>query len=156
MKNVKQPNGYERIGLSRDGNREYLSVHRLIWEAFNGRIPDGMQIDHINGIKNDNRLSNLRCVSSKENVNNPVTREYFMSGMKKRSDNEMWQVNHRESTRKSCNKPILQLDKDTGEVIREWECAADVERELELHRGHISECCNGKLKSAGGFKWEFV
>lgn len=48
-------------------------VHRIIWETFNGEIPDGMEIDHINTVRNDNRLSNLRCVSPKDNMNNPLT-----------------------------------------------------------------------------------
>jgi hypothetical protein len=41
--------------------------HRYVWEQANGKIPKGMQIHHINGIKDDNRLENLRMVSSSEN-----------------------------------------------------------------------------------------
>ena len=48
-------------------------VHRLVWETFNGVIPDGYQIDHINTIRDDNRLENLRCVTRKDNMNNPLT-----------------------------------------------------------------------------------
>lgn len=48
-------------------------VHRIIYETFVGHIPDGYQIDHINTIKTDNRLENLRCVTPKENTNNPLT-----------------------------------------------------------------------------------
>jgi len=44
-------------------------VHRLVWEAFNGKIPEGMQINHINEIKDDNRLSNLNLTTTKENMN---------------------------------------------------------------------------------------
>ena len=36
----------------------------------NGAIPDNMVIDHINGIKNDDRLENLRCVTQRENCHN--------------------------------------------------------------------------------------
>lgn len=50
--------GYRRIAIK--GN-QYLE-HRLIWMMFNGDIPDGMQIDHINRIKDDNRIENLRIV----------------------------------------------------------------------------------------------
>lgn len=49
-------------------------VHRLVFEAFNGEIADGMEIDHINTIKTDNRLVNLRLVTHQENMCNPLTR----------------------------------------------------------------------------------
>ena len=48
-------------------------VHRIIWETFNDIIPEGKCIDHINTDKEDNRLSNLRVVTHKENTNNPLT-----------------------------------------------------------------------------------
>ena len=36
-----------------------------------------MQLDHINTIRSDNRLENLRCVTQKENSNNPLTRKHI-------------------------------------------------------------------------------
>ena len=45
-----------------------ISVHRLVWEAVHGPIPIGMQINHINGIKKDNRIINLELVTGSENV----------------------------------------------------------------------------------------
>lgn len=58
--------GYLRIRYN--GKVEY--VHRLMWQHFNGPIPSGMHIDHINGNKSDNRLENLRLVTPFENVQN--------------------------------------------------------------------------------------
>ena len=43
------------------------SLHRLIWEAFVGLIPAGYQIDHIDGWKTNNDISNLRLVTAKGN-----------------------------------------------------------------------------------------
>lgn len=45
-------------------------AHRIIWEMFNGPIPDGFKIDHINGVKDDNRLDNLRLVTDSLNNRN--------------------------------------------------------------------------------------
>ena len=58
--------GYIRITYKR---REY-SCHRIIWEIFNGPIPDKMEIDHINGIRNDNSILNLRLATKSQNTQN--------------------------------------------------------------------------------------
>lgn len=54
-----------------------VSVHRLVYETFVGEIPKGMNIDHLNTIRDDNRLENLRLCSQKENCNNPLTRKHY-------------------------------------------------------------------------------
>jgi hypothetical protein len=46
---------------------KYALVHRLVAEAFIGPIPDGMQVNHKNGIRSDNRVENLEIVSASEN-----------------------------------------------------------------------------------------
>lgn len=56
---------------------------RLIYEAFNGKIPEGLEIDHIDGDPRNNKLENLRAVTHKENMNNPVTKAR-MKGHKRR------------------------------------------------------------------------
>lgn len=69
----KDKSGYVRHFLTRNGKSIRVLVHRLVWETFKSDIPENFVIDHINAIKDDNRLENLRCVSQKENVNNPIT-----------------------------------------------------------------------------------
>ena len=55
-----------------DGKQK--SVHRVIWELFNGPIPNGMEIDHINGIRDDNRIENLRLATKSQNQYNTAPR----------------------------------------------------------------------------------
>jgi hypothetical protein len=50
-------------------NRKSYPAHRFAWAFYHGEIPD-KYIDHINGKKDDNRISNLRNVSMAENLIN--------------------------------------------------------------------------------------
>ena len=60
--------GYSRVCLSVQGKQVHAMKHRIIWIAAYGSVPKGMQIDHVNGTKSDNRLANLDCVSGDENM----------------------------------------------------------------------------------------
>jgi len=60
--------GYLMCSVIRNGYRKNLLVHRVIWWDSVGYIPPNKVIDHINGNKADNRLSNLRLISQSENV----------------------------------------------------------------------------------------
>lgn len=59
--------------------KQAYKLHRVIWTMVNGSIPDDMVIDHINGIKDDNRLANLRIATLSENGHNCV-KKYSSSG----------------------------------------------------------------------------
>ena len=48
-------------------NPKRLAAHRVIWVMHNGPIPDGMMMDHVNGVRSDNRLQNLRLATNREN-----------------------------------------------------------------------------------------
>ena len=54
--------------------KDYRS-HRVIWELVNGPIPEGLEVDHINHNRSDNRIANLRLVTRTDNNRNK-TREY--------------------------------------------------------------------------------
>jgi hypothetical protein len=47
--------------------RYNILAHRMIWAVANGEIPEGMEINHINGVKNDNKLCNLELVTKSQN-----------------------------------------------------------------------------------------
>lgn len=64
-------NGYLVVILSNKGeNRKHVKVHRLVAEAFIENTENKPQVDHINRIRNDNRVENLRWVTNSENQYN--------------------------------------------------------------------------------------
>lgn len=74
----KQKNGYMYVSI----NGKQVLMHRFVYEAFNGEIPEGYEIDHKNTVRDDNRLENLRLATPKENRNNPITKERYKTSNK--------------------------------------------------------------------------
>ena len=69
--------GYLRVCLM---NREYR-LHRLVWLWVHGtHVPDGMTLDHINGVKIDNRICNLRLATPAQNS------AYYQNAVRKDPD----------------------------------------------------------------------
>lgn len=65
--------GYFRIWISKP-KRTFVLVHRLVYETFKGPIPNGMEIDHEDTHRENNKLSNLRICTHKQNMNNKLTK----------------------------------------------------------------------------------
>jgi hypothetical protein len=62
----KRKDGYSRITFL----RKKYSFHRVVWEMHNGKIQDGIEIDHIDRNPSNNRIENLRLATSQENKRN--------------------------------------------------------------------------------------
>lgn len=77
--------GYLRVNVSKPKKKKVF-VHRLVYETFVGEIPSGYEIDHINTIRTDNSLENLRLVTHKENSNNPLTLKHSSESKKGNSN----------------------------------------------------------------------
>ena len=84
--------GYRRIKV--DGDLMY--AHRLVWIYHNGDIPDGLQIDHINCVRTDNRIENLRLVTSLQNRWNLKKTKGYMFEKSSNSYRVRIQVNGKE------------------------------------------------------------
>ena len=59
-----------------NGQKNYF-VHRFAYECFNGIIPDDKVIDHVNNIKDDNRLCNLQLMTQQENCKKSAKRRDY-------------------------------------------------------------------------------
>lgn len=74
---VQDSSGYYIV----DVNRRTYKVHRLIYSMCYGGIPGGMQVDHINGDRTDNRVGNLRLVCHTLNARNRGLRRDNKTGV---------------------------------------------------------------------------
>ena len=84
MKLFTHSNDYLSVALRMNGVQKRINVHKLVAEAFIPNPENLPCIDHINTIRTDNRVENLRWVTHKENMNNPITKQKMIeSGRKK-------------------------------------------------------------------------
>ena len=64
------------VGTNNDGHlrvcvdRSYYQLHRIVWKLHTGDDPSPYEIDHINRIRDDNRIDNLRLVTTQNNLKN--------------------------------------------------------------------------------------
>ena len=107
-------------------------------------------------IKSDNKnktycLYECMFVSISDNVRQSIKHNKNFCGNENRKNNKKNNLtgNHTKAKR------VAQYNKDM-ELIKIWNCIRDVERELKIANGHITYCCQGKRKSAGGFIWRYV
>lgn len=127
-----RPNGYLEYILSYEGERKYISVHRLVAETFIPN-PEGKPcIDHINTIKTDNRVENLRWCTHQENMLNPLTYERIKNARK---------------------KPIAGMDKNGNEVCR-FESVEDAKR--NGYSRHCGSVANGKRIRSNKLYWKWL
>lgn len=153
----KRQNDYWRVQLRKDGKTIKKTVHQLVYEAFVGEIPDGMQVNHIDENKDNNRLDNLNLMTPKENSNWGTRTDRIVSknrGMKRSEEAKLNMSEAQKRREHKPIKPIIQYSKE-GEFIKEWEGGSIASKLLNINQGHISQCCKGKLKTAGGYIWRY-
>lgn len=62
-------------------NNTPYKCHRVVWELFNGEIEEHLQVDHVDGVRTNNRILNLRLVSHRQNSQNQKKRSTNTSGV---------------------------------------------------------------------------
>lgn len=117
--------GYLYVGLSKGGKQTTAVVHRLVAMAFIPNPENKPSVNHIDGCKTNNVVSNLEWVTPKEN-----TAHAIRTGL---LDPKMSRVT-----------PIMALNKETGELIK-FRSIAEAANQLGLNKSEISRQANRNL-----------
>lgn len=127
--------GYYKVRLSNDGLVEDYLIHKLVWKLFSDYdMPDSDSvIDHIDGNKLNNNISNLRKISKSENVKAAL---------------------YEQKTNASAKQVHQYSLKD--EYIATYPSAAEAARQLNLDSSTITKVCRGKNKTHGGFIFKYI
>lgn len=132
-------NGYLRVCLS---DRKCHLVHRLVLLAFIGE--SSLQVNHKNGEKADNRLSNLEYCTGSENQKHSwdtLGRKHWADGMKGRLN--------------PLSRPVVSIDND-GRTQTFENARHAVECGGATNQFHVNSCCNGKRKTHAGKAWAYT
>lgn len=143
LSDANGPNGYIRI--SRDGKVVYL--HIWIWEQIYGPIPPGWEIDHENGIRTDNRLSNLRCIPEADQRRNSTKRKDNTSGVqgvsrwvttrRRNQKVEMWRAVAHDTTGKQIIKTFsIKKYGEQGAFKMACDARKQMEQDYRYHPNH--------------------
>lgn len=143
--------GYLQVALFKCGKARHFQVHRLVAEAFIPNPNSKPHIDHINTVRTDNRVENLRWVAAMENNNNPVTLEAIKAANQKKVQDPEWRRKCTKATIKACAKSVYCIELDNV-----FESAHEAARQLGLSFGHIADCCKGRLNTHGGYHFSYV
>ena len=147
--------GYIQVKLKCiDGKDRMFLWHRVIWTFFNGTIPEGMQVNHIDENKENNTLSNLNLMTAKENTNWGTGRERATASRigRKHSEETRRKISENQKNNPKRSKPVVILDKD-GNIIKEYPSAREASRNGFKH---AAECCRGVIKTCRGYVCKYA
>lgn len=133
--------GYARVHLTKNKQDKYMSVHRLVAEAFIPNIKKYPQVNHKNGIKVDNRVDNLEWCTNEYNFQHALN-----TGLIKKKAKGYHQP---------YSKSVNQYDL-SGNFIKHWDYISDASKQLNISLTSIYNNCNNKVKKPKYYIWRYA
>ena len=146
---------YYHVTLTRkDGSQHTENIHRLVAKVFIPNPENKPEVDHIDTVRTNNHVSNLRWVTRKENAYNENT---IKNCLKYRNVAENVKRCHKDISiyERKFYHPVVSVSISTGEVVV-YEDRMTASRILSLSPSNIWSCIDGKRKSRGGYKWYYL
>lgn len=143
-KTIKQSfykNGYLGVGIVINGKQKRYRVHRLVAMTFLENPEKKTQVNHKDGNKTNNSVSNLEWATPQENM-----RHAYANGLK--------EINYSQKGYKN-PKAVIQCDLN-GNEIRRYKSIKDAERITGIDNSGIAKACKGIYKTQKGFKWRYA
>lgn len=136
LRGNKKRTGYREVSLTgRNGRRKSVLLHRLLAEAFCGEILPGMEVNHIDGNKDNNSADNLELITHAENLFHA-----FVTGLREDDVSP---------------KTVICTNIETGEIFV-FSSIYRAAKDLGISKGNICMCCQGKRPYASGYRWEYA
>lgn len=139
----KDTKGYMRVYLDDNKKTKFVPIHRLVALAFIPNEFDKPQVNHIDGVKTNNMVSNLEWCTNQENQIHAV---------------KMGLNDHSKYSSGRPKKTVLQIDIKTNEVINEYPSIVEAAKAIGCKNpSNIGGCCRGRYgrKTIGGYKWKY-
>lgn len=140
---------YKKIRTS-DG---LIDEHRLIMERHLGRkLLSSEIVHHKDGDKSNNDLENLDVMSRSEHSRVHQTGKKIPIEIREKISKAKMGEIHKNS------RKVVQIDIDSNEELGIFNSTMEASREISKVNGdaHIRDCCNGKRKTAYGYKWKWL
>lgn len=144
LRQYVRTDGYYTLMLSKESKNKRFVTHRLIAEAFIENSDGFPFVNHINGIKTDNRIENLEWCTGSGNM-----RHAYDIGLINR---ELLKENGMKASLK--RRKIVEQYSLEGKLIAVFESHKTAGNKTNIFPSSISQCCSGKNKTAGGFVWK--
>ena len=142
--------GYERVKLYKNHKGIQYDIHRLVAEAFIPNPENKEQVNHIDGDKQNNKASNLEWCTNTENQRHRID---VLGKDCKGEHNPMYGVSGEKSP--VFKGYILQIDKNTGEILGRFAGSGDVIRHFpEFKSSGINKAVLGINKTYKGYIWK--
>lgn len=127
-----------------------IFVHKLVALAFIPNPENKPQINHKDGNKANNSVENLEWATNQENHDHKMAHNLNVAPTGERC----W-LYGKHGKEHPVSKKVRQLDLQ-GNEIRIFDNVTEAAAAIGIHYSSISKCCNGHIKTAHGFKWEFI
>lgn len=118
--------GYLQVQLFKEGKGKMMLVHRLVANAFIPNPNSFETVNHRDEVKTNNAVSNLEWMTQVDN-------NIYSNALQ-----------------------VKMFDKSSGELLATFPSAMEAGRVMGIAHQSICICCNGKLKSSGGYVWKYA